>query len=354
MCENNDSKYNSIIDIIDFYNENYEKMNKKQSKIENVIIPTINNYNIMNNNKFNIQQLKTISKHYKLKISGNKKELILRIYTFLQFSFHIIKIQKIFRGFLQRKLNNLYGPAFKNRSLCTNETDFITMDDLKDIPCCNFFSYKDNDGFIYGFDIVSLYNLIKNTQQKHINNKIIQNPYNRNDIPVNIINNLEKVININKALKHKLNLDLNNEIKETISKHKMVELKALSLFQNINALGNYSEPSWFLSLDRVLLVKLIRELIDIWNFRAQLTNEVKRNICPPLGEPFRNLSISYIFSESDMDNVRKIVLDVLEKIVNTGINNDMKTLGAYYVLGALTLVNNSAANALPWLYQSLI
>jgi hypothetical protein len=107
-------------------------------------------------------------------------------------------------------------------------------------------------------------------------------------------------------------------------------------------------------LDRVLLVKFIRELIDIWNFRAQLSNEVKRNICPPLGEPFRNLSISYIFTESDMDNVRKIVLDVLEKIINTGINNDMKTLGAYYVLGALTLVNNSAANALPWLYQSLI
>ena len=45
-------------------------------------------------------------------------------------------------------------------------------------------------------------------------------------------------------------------------------------------------------------------------------------------------------------------LEVLEKMVNHGLDRDSKTLGAYYVLGALTLVNPSAASSIPWLFQS--
>jgi hypothetical protein len=43
----------------------------------------------------------------------------------------------------------------------------------------------------------------------------------------------------------------------------------------------------------------------------------------------------------------------LEKIVNTGVDRDSKSLGAYYVLSALTLVNTEAATSLPWLFQSV-
>jgi hypothetical protein len=50
--------------------------------------------------------------------------------------------------------------------------------------------------------------------------------------------------------------------------------------------------------------------------------------------------------------MKKVILEVLEKMVNSGIDKDSKTLGAYYVLGALTLVNESASTSLPWLFQS--
>ena len=33
---------------------------------------------------------------------------------------------------------------------------------------------------------------------------------------------------------------------------------------------------------------------------------------------------------------------------------DARSLGTYYVLGTLTIVNQQAANALPWLYESFI
>jgi hypothetical protein len=96
----------------------------------------------------------------------------------------------------------------------------------------------------------------------------------------------------------------------------------------------------------------MRELSDIWNFRAQLSSEIKRSICPPHGDPFRNFGISCINYENNLFMVKKYILEVLEKFVNTGIDRDSKSLGCYYVLGALTLVNPDAANSLPWLYQS--
>ena len=48
-----------------------------------------------------------------------------------------------------------------------------------------------------------------------------------------------------------------------------------------------------------------------------------------------------------------MILEILETLVNSGVDRDSKSLGAYYVLGALTLVNESAATSLPWLFQSV-
>ena len=63
-------------------------------KIENdtIIIPTINSYNELTKYNYNVQQLKQFAKNYKLKISGNKKELITRIFTYLYLSSYIIKM----------------------------------------------------------------------------------------------------------------------------------------------------------------------------------------------------------------------------------------------------------------------
>jgi hypothetical protein len=55
-----------------------------------------------------------------------------------------------------------------------------------------------------------------------------------------------------------------------------------------------------------------------------------------------------------MTDIRNFVLSIMEKFVNHGINTDSKSLGAYYVLAALTLVNETAAASLPWLYQSVV
>lgn len=322
--------------------------NNKQTKIndENIIIPTIQNYNDITKYNYNIAQLKTIAKFYKIKISGTKNELVLRIFSHLYLSLHIIKVQKFFRGFIVKKYKSLHGPALINRKLCTNSTDFVTMESIEEINFHQFISYKDEDQFIYGFDITSLFNLISK------DGNIIKNPYNRNLIPEYILNNVKLIIRLSKILKIPIVLNLEDDTQH-ISAEKVIELRILSLFQNIDALGNYSNPEWFLSLNRNQIIKLIRELADIWNYRAQLTIEIKRNICPPNADPFRNLSMTYIHTEININNIRKVVLEVLEKMVNNGIDKDSKSLGAYYVLSALTLVNTEAATSLPWLFQSV-
>ena len=119
-------------------NKNLSKIDNKDTK-ENIIL-NIHNYNELTKYNYNIQQLKSMTKFYKLKLSGNKKELLNRVFIFLYLSSYIVKIQKIFRGVLYRKFLSFFGPAIKNRSICTNETDFVTMDNLNELPLTQFFS----------------------------------------------------------------------------------------------------------------------------------------------------------------------------------------------------------------------
>ena len=339
---------NFLNDIAGNCEQKLSSSKKMKIEDENITIPNINNYNEILDYNYNLQQLKSFAKFYKLKISGNKKELLTRIFVHLKLSFYAIKVQKIFRGMLQRKFILYHGPAFKNRKLCTNNSDFITMEDINEIPLQQFFSYEDMDGFIYGFDIASLYHLIfKNNKCM----KDIRNPYNRKMITELVIKTVKIILKMSRILKTKIILEMEDP-STNLTNEKTVELRALTLFQNIDALGNYSDPKWFLSLNRIQIIKLIRELADIWTYRAQLSMEIKRNICPPNGNPFQNMNMNYIQTESELINVKKSVLEILEKFVNIGIDSDSKTLGAYYVLGAVTLVNSSAAASLPWLFQS--
>ena len=48
------------------------------------------------------------------------------------------------------------------------------------------------------------------------------------------------------------------------------------------------------------------------------------------------------------------MIRLCENFLFKSLNDEHAGLGAFYVLGALTIVNNDAANALPWLFQSVM
>lgn len=165
--------------------------------------------------------------------------------------------------------------------------------------------------------------------------------------------NITHLLKLSKILKIDINLMIDDDTAK-MSPQKLVEMRTLTLFQNLDVLGNYSSPQWFLSLTREKLVYLLRELMEIWSFRAELDPNTKRDISPPYGDPFRNCNFPNICNEQDITRLRNTALDVFEKMVTLGIDNDSKTLGAYYVLGSLTLVNREAANSMPWLFQAML
>jgi hypothetical protein len=325
----------------------FGKKIEKNEKIEEEFFYILKFYEYDNMFKYNYNrdQLKMMAKSYKLKITGNKSQLISRIYLFLYLSNSIIKIQKIIRGHLRRKYNIFHGPAFKSRKICNNTSDFFTMEELKDIPNEQFFSFKDEQGFIYGCDLLSLHNLIYKCDG------VVKNPYNHQPITAKIIEELRNLLRLSRVLKIPICTEI-SDINKEISDKKSIELRTLTLFQNIDSLGNYSNSNWFMSLNRNKIIKFLRELVDIWNYRAPLSPEIKRAICPPLGNPFGRVHFTQLQIIENIDEIRKITLDILEQFVTSGIDRDNKCLGSYYILGALTLVNDEAAASLPWLFQA--
>jgi hypothetical protein len=348
--------YNSLLEnyIIDIMTK-CQPMLKNSCKIKSnkLEIPTIQTYPELLQFKYTVEQLKQFAKHYNLKLSGNKTQLINRLYCFLYLSNYAIIIQKLIRSALVKKYIKLRGPAsfYSQRNLCTNNTDFITMEPIEEIKFHYFISYKDADGFIYGFDIRSLYNLwLKATTPN------IHNPYNRSIIPLSLLANIKRLCKLSRIFKNRINLKMEEDTTTlTISDEKLIEIRAVTLFQHIDSLGNYSNANWFLSLSRLRLLQFINKLYDVWNYRAQLPYEIKIKVCPPYGNPFRNINLQGLHNPNlSILTIQKILLEIMEKFIRHGIDKDSKALGAYYILGCLTLVNPETAESLPWLFQSFL
>lgn len=337
-------------------NDKIKTNQKKKVDDNNFKIPKFEEYSFLNEYDYKIQHLKQICKHYKLRQNGNKIELTERILNYLKNSINIIKIQAIWKGALTRKWLKYHGPAWKNRKLCVNEDDFLSFESLCDLKIDQFFSFKDKDNFIYGFDIISIYNLIKQSQINYTKGKLL-NPYNRNEISNNVVRNLYKLITLSKILKRDINIIIPKEEEEQTIEN-IIKGRITNVFQNIDLLGHYTQSQWFSNLNISQLKRFLKELCDIWTYRAQITLNTKLNIYPPNGDPFSGIyggsltGLIQINSVYNLVDLQKNCLTVIERMVNSGINNDSKNLGAYYVLTALTIVSNEAALALPWLFEA--
>jgi hypothetical protein len=409
--------------------------NKKPSPDE----ISFHNYNILNeeNEKssadYKVAELKEMCAiiqrdfdYKKIKITGTKGELRQSVYNFYHHTFHCIKIQLKFNRFLRRKLNKLRGPALSNREICINETDFYSLDPIREIPNQQFFSYEEiakeegnsKKSCYYGFDIASIYNLILSDNgvenEYALSRRLIfnesNNPYNRNKFPHNVIRDILKIIKLDRILSRKrgitknkkmtknqiMNHNVNNNVnnnnnnnnnyeyeydnnnymeeddnnaimgggmnialpQEVLTPHQMFRQHVLRLFQTINALGHYSDPEWFIALTYDQHITFLRELIDIWNYRAELSPQVRRTIYPPYGDPFPHYVLSWVTHQFYIylspENIININLTVIERFINSAVSEADRCLGSNFILCALTLVSIPAREALPWLYQSVM
>ena len=317
----------------------------KSKKHENILIKNPNDYELLLKYNFTLSEIKDVIKRFKLPKTKEKTKapILQHVINCLYLSNKIKKIQKIWRTYFIRQFNKTLGPAFFNRSLSNNVEDFLTTEDVKDIDYYFFFSYKDKDDFIYSFNLVSIYNLIS----KHI----FKNPYNRFQFDESL---MELVLK-----RQKMNIILNKIHKETIvyvPPPLTIQQKILRIFNKIDELGNYTQVEWFSDLRRHELCKFLYELYEIWFYRAQLSAETHRLICPPGGNPFSHVNpnyINYLQHNQGLRFIQEICYVIMDKMLFSANEETNQNLGALYILSALTLVSEPARDAMPWLYASV-
>jgi hypothetical protein len=329
------------------------KTNPPIKKSDDYILPNKTNFSkILSTNNYTIKQLKEIAAHYKIKLSSAnlKSDILDRLYTYFKHFDTATLLQKNWRRVLLKQYNEMRGPARFNRRLCVNETDFFTMEDISDIPYIQFYSFKDKDNIIYGFDIMSLYNLFDKTYDK--THDKVTNPYNRNVFSPDIKKNMLQIIKFSHFFNDPIQVSM-NEVSLSVTNTVSIESRIIALFHDIDILGNYTDYKWFHLLNMPQLMRYMVELKDIWLYRANLSEEVRREICPNYRDLFREMQDIDIFSINH-NRAMDIALTIMEKLVCSGIHNDSRNLGANYVLCALTLVSADAALSLPWLFQSVL
>jgi len=328
------------------------KKNKIGDKDFRILLPK--EYNSLIKTNYDIKQLKKLASEYKLKITGNKSVLIARIFSYLYLSIKILKIQKICKKYLLKKYIYYHGPAYINRTKCINTSDFFTMDELKDIPPSQFFSFEDDNKFIYGFDIMSFHNLIKKS-----GSNIVLNPFNKMIISSTIICRFNRLKSLSRLLNIPINLNIDEPDIQNVINISLSQTKAISLFNQIDQYGHYTNANWFMNLTREQLYNYSLELHELWNYRMNLSTSVKNRICHPTGNPFliENLGnnqtfITHLVELNSTEEMRILILNIIDKMINNGINLESKELGCYIVLGALTLVSEEASISMPYLYES--
>jgi hypothetical protein len=342
--------------------------------------------------KYRLDELKSIAKSYKLHITGTKPVLIGRIEGYFYHMKYTVLIQRIFRGYIVRASFRLRGQGYLDRSKCVNETDPCTLETMREIPREYFFSYADEKGLIYGFNIISLIQLLKTTKK-------IENPYNREVLSKELVKNIIRLYKliaiifpraefendvvapqINQQQIHsatithrhaevqqnRMRLYTANGIRATrapiyeevveklrIVREKSTPTRIIEMFMEIDQLGNYTQSAWFSNLDRREYIRLYRCLYDIWNYRAQLSYEMKRNICI-IDDPFHNVfNEAMYYHDISLNRIRDACVTVFENMIYTGIDDEYRKLGVLHALSALTLVSIPARNAMPWLYESI-
>lgn len=266
---------------------------------------------------------------YFTKKRGEKKiyyfEKVLRLKLSLDlWKNHEIKLVKV------QSLIRRYLVILKLRKDCKNEEDFYTYDRLHEIDDKYYYAYYDNNNNKWGFDIRSLYKLIQNTRN---------NPYTMNNIPDKIIEDINnKVVILKRTGEYR-------DIQDTFSNYKIdnIKQKCVDLFVKIENIGHSCSIEWFMDLNKFKLIRLYRNLEDIWNYRASLNTHIKKMMIPPNGELFR------LTNDNLNGMTREDLLSIiLNEIIKFESGSDYKLGYLYFIIG-LSTVNIECYNTHSWL-----
>ena len=285
------------------------------------------------------------ARNVRFKANSNKRQmyrlLFDRLYSFAHDDLDaldkaVLKITRVYKGWKVRHSLCLHGPAALNVSICNNEVDPITMDDLKDIPRTDLFSFTDIDGKVYGFDVQAFWKWFQAGNE--------YNPFTRNLMSDQV-----------KARLFDSWQDSCKYAGPAASPAAIVNTqeRAFDIFHSIYLLtGNFVDEAWFMDLDRIGLLRMYRCLHDIWICQTDMPHQERLSFSPAHA-PIMSQLIDVCFRRLyKFQKLQQVLLSEFELLLKNPQNKQDKCTSALWILVALTMVSRSAAYHLPHLCQT--
>ena len=196
---------------------------------------------------------------------------------------------------------------------------------------------------MYAFNLLSFSNLRMGSDTQ------LRNPYTKLVIGDSTYQAARAAIRLGRVLGY--------TVKTTIEQpsHKGQEL-IVSLFQEINTLGNHTDYRWLSNAPPRRLRAFCVNLHVIWKHRTGMSRDVQKRVCPPRGEPLSQQLVSSLpvhLSNADREKMLVSVGRECLHFITAAQDIEDRRLAANLFLCALTTVSRAAAVALPWLYESV-
>jgi len=239
------------------------------------------------------------------------------------------------------------GPLLYFREKSNNPYDFFSADAIMDIPLRDFVSFVTTDGKGYSMDIKSANSLLEFATKS---GKPALNPFNRAPLPQSVVRRVtlhKRTAAAAAVAAGAATISWTPLVPQTDEQRDSLE--TTDVFQKFEAMGYYTDPTWFLNLTRVDLQRFYVELADIWNHRAGLSPQDRERIVPGgvSARPFQ-IPLSTL-RHLTQKALRPILLKACSRLTTSATATSDRQLGVLYVLGSLALLSEGARIAYPGL-----
>jgi hypothetical protein len=342
------------------------------------ILATLEYYKLVNRNDLGTTKSKFVLVSNNIAKLEGLMTILIKANTHLD---KLVKLQKWIKTRLIEYSKKLHGPA-RERAPPVNDSDFVSLDDIKDIPDEDFIALEDAKGFVYGFNLESVVDLILKSDENFLETfkkqsdrlcyrqyihtlynhycKIkINNPYTRDLLPC------EFKLRVFQLYARKIFTklaDVNRHIQPGIITgvgqghghgqadiKQRVRNKCFSIFQKIDMFGYMTDIAWLMDENVKNMKFFYKRLALQWNLEFGLNNTARYRIART-HNLFSNSHLQEIMlSRADKYVLLDKILDTMNILVSNGESEGDRNTGSILILYALAAINPRCIEANPWL-----
>ncbi len=242
------------------------------------------------------------------------------------------------------------GPALVQRTagpysrpawfaLATNDEEFASLEPLTAIPTPYVLTFVDLQHKLWVFDIRSL-------AASPRNGMALRNPYNRVSLEDRAVRRYEARM---QWLQRRGYCRIAYSPTTSLTVKQQWNHRILEVFLTLDTLGFIVNPAWFEELTPPQHMYFRYQLDDIWARRVK--PEDRESILPGITERTGGrLFTRRLFPGIGPDTTAAETLQLIERLTTASPDKALRTLGALYILAALTTVSEPAREAYPWLW----